>query len=119
MYNFDISPEGTRLAIEKTLEREGHVRILSLRGGAVRDVTVKGWGALDSLDWAADGKGIFASSKSARVATLLHLDLDGNVQVLWTQKGGFQTWGVPSPDGRRLAILGSSIESNVWLIEKF
>jgi Tol biopolymer transport system component len=119
MYNFDLSPDGTRLAIEKTLEREGHVRILSLSGSVVRDVTVKGWGALNSLDWAADGKGVFASSQSAQVATLLHIDLDGNIQVLWTQKGGIQAWGAPSPDGRRLAILGSSIESNVWMIENF
>jgi Tol biopolymer transport system component len=119
VYNFDVSPDASRLAVEKSYEREGRIRILSLTGGAVRDVKVKGWGALTSLDWAADGKGLFASSQSARVATLLHIDLDGNVQSLWTQKGGLQAWGVPSPDGKHLAILGTIIESNVWMIENF
>jgi Tol biopolymer transport system component len=119
VYNFDLSPDASRLAVEKTFEREGRIRILSLSGGAVPDVILKGWGGLNSLDWAADGKGFFASSRSGRVATLLHIDLDGHVQTLWTQKGGYQAWGLPSPDGKRLAILGTSIESNVWMIENF
>ena len=119
IYNFDVSPDASRLAVEQEFEGEGHIRILSLTGSAVRDVKAKGWGALNSLDWAADGKGFFASSQSGQAATLLHIDLDGNVQVLWTQKGGRQAWGVPSPDGKHVAILGSSIESNVWMIEKF
>ncbi len=124
-YNFDLSPDATRLAIEKTFEREGVIRILSLSGASERDVKVKGWGALNSLDWAADGKGFFASSRSGRGATLLHIDMDGNVQVLWTQKGELQgwgmpsTWGVPSRDGKRLAIVGTTMDSNIWMIENF
>jgi hypothetical protein len=33
---------------------DGHIRILSLNGGAAGDVMWRG--ALDNLDWAADGK---------------------------------------------------------------
>jgi Tol biopolymer transport system component len=119
VYSFDLTADASRLAIEKNFEREGRIVVMSLGGGAARDVKVKGWGALNSLDWAADGKGLYASSQSPRAATLLYIDLDGNVQVLWAQKGGYQTWGVPSPDGKRLAILGTSIENNVWMMENF
>jgi len=40
--------------------------------------------------------------------------------VLWQCKGtGSNIWGVPSPDGRYLAILGSVTNSNVWMLEGF
>ena len=117
IYSFGLSPDASRLAVEKI--NEGRIRILSLDGSAPRDVKVKGWASLNSLDWATDGKGFFASSQSPQGATLLHIDLEGNAQALWTQKGSFQTWGVPSPDGKSLAILGATIESNVWMIENF
>lgn len=119
VYNFDLSPDASRLAIQKNFERDGRIVVMSLTGDASRDVKVKGWGALNSLDWAADGKGFYASSQSPRAAILLYIDLDGNVQVLWTQRGGYQACGVPSPDGKHLAILGTSIESNVWMMENF
>ena len=117
VYVFDLSPDASRLAVEKA--GEAHIRILPLDGGAPRDVTAKGWATLNSLDWATDGKGFFASSQSPQGVTLLHIDLEGSAQVLWTQKGGFQTWGIPSPDGKSLAILGATTESNVWMIENF
>lgn len=45
--------------------------------------------------------------------------LDGKATVLWQRKGDLQSWGVPSLDGRYLAILGSTINSNAWLLEGF
>lgn len=38
---------------------------------------------------------------------------------MWDQKGGLVTWGDHSPDGRHLAILGYTVDSNVWMIENF
>ena len=118
-YSFDLSPDGLRLAVEKANGPTGHIRILPLDGSAARDVQAKGGGALNSLNWAADGKSFFASSQSPQGAKLFHIDLEGNAQVLWEQKSGFKAWGVPSPDGKSLAILGQTFESNVWMIENF
>ena len=118
-YNFDISPNGADLAVVKEGDREGRIRILRLNGGAPRDIIFKEWAPLHSLSWAADGRGLFASSQSPQDATLLHIDLEGNAQALWTQKGSRQTWGVPSPDGKRLAILGHTRNANAWMIENF
>jgi hypothetical protein len=48
------------------------------------------------------------------------VDLKGNAQVLWQFKGrGGAIWGVPSPDGRYLAILDHAFSSNVWMLEGF
>jgi Tol biopolymer transport system component len=118
VYNWDLSPDGSRVAILNSRDHEGHIRILPIAGGPAQDVKVKGWGALHSLDWAADGKGFFAGTPSGQGATLLHIDLQGRGQAIWTQTSGY-TWGVPSPDGKKLAILGATIQSNVWMIENF
>ena len=81
---------------------------------------VKGWANLTGLDWALDGKGFYCGSVSPQNRTLLYVDLNGNARVLWQYKAaGGQIWGVPSPDGRYLAILGSVQNSNVWMVEGF
>jgi Tol biopolymer transport system component len=118
-YSFDVSPDGRLLAIEKAGEPEGLIRILPLREGRAQDVKVKGWGRLNSLDWTADGKGFLASSQTGTGATLLHIDLSGNARPLWSERTGNVALGAPSPDGKKVAILGSTAVSNVWMIENF
>ena len=117
-YHWDVSPDGSRISVTMDSERESRIRILSLVGG-VRDVVVNGWSGFQSLDWSADGKGLYASSQSAQAATLLYSDLEGHAQVLWQQDGIFKTWGIPSPDGRHLAFLEWTSANNVWMIENF
>ena len=50
---------------------------------------------------------------------LLYVDLEGRATSLWQQKGSYGTWGVPSPDGSKLAILGTTVDQNVWMLENF
>jgi Tol biopolymer transport system component len=119
IYNWDLSPDGSHVAIENAGDHGGDIRILPIAGGTAQHVKVKGWGPLQSLNWAADGKGFFASTKSGQGATLLYIDLQGRGQAIWTQPSGPLTSGVPSPDGKKLAILGMSVPSNVWMIENF
>jgi hypothetical protein len=47
--------------------------------------------------------------------------MDGRVDVLWQQKhrNVWIPWGVPSPNGRFLAIAGGTEDSNMWLLENF
>ncbi len=119
-----LSPDGSTFAIPRYGEAEIHIRLLSLSGGSDREITVKrlpnlAWG---SLDWSPDAKGLYVSSVSPQNRTLLYVDLKGNARVLWQLKGsgGLDNfWGIPSPDGRYLAIAGSAIDSNVWMLEGF
>jgi hypothetical protein len=86
------------------------------------EVRRKGWNIARSLDWAADGKTLLISSLVQGELALLDVDLQGNARVLWFAGGGAEetTVGVPSPDGRHLAMLGwSEINGNIWMIENF
>ena len=116
-----LSPDGITFAISKGGDAEIHIRLLSLSGGADREFTVKGWPSnYDGVDWSSDGKGLYCGSVSPQSSTLLYVDMKGNARVLWQFKGtGGSIWGVPSPDGRYLAILGSVNNSNVWMLEGF
>ena len=116
-----LSPDGTIFAISRGGEPEIHIRLVSLADGSDRVITVKGWPNSTSLDWSADGKGLYCGSASPHSSymdtsdTLLYVDLKGNARVLW--KGG--GWGVPSPDGRYLAMRADLVNSNVWSLEGF
>ena len=89
--------------------REGRIRILSLAGGSPRDVVVEGWSGFQSMDWAANGQGLYVSSYSAMHSSLLHIDLNGQATLLRQQMGSFETWGIPSPNGRHLAFQSSRL----------
>ncbi len=112
-----LSPDGTRIAV--CLSPEGAIHILSLRGQPEQEIRVKGWSNIRSLRWAADGKGLFVGSGSSGTAVLLHVDLQGNAQVLWQQPGSHWLAGVASPDGLYLAIAASGTGSNMWMMEDF
>ena len=118
VYNWSMSPDGSQVAIVVP-PGENRIRLLPLAGGEPRDLIVKGWYGFRSVDWAPDGKGFYVGSSSLRGATLLYIDLKGDVRPVCEQKGNFRTWGVPSPDGRHLAILGYTVDSNVWMLENF
>ena len=118
-YDWDLAPDGSTLAFYKLGEREGHIRLLSLKEGLDRELTVKGWGGLQSMDWSPDGRAFYCGSISPEDATLLRIDLEGHATVLWQKKGAIHTHGVPSPDGRRLAIMNWIMNSNLWLVEGF
>jgi eukaryotic-like serine/threonine-protein kinase len=118
-FAWGLSPDGTVFAIAKHNEPEIHIRLLSLSAGSDREITVRGWSNIIGLDWSPDVKGIYCWSASVQSGTLLYVDLEGNARVLWQKKGVYDGWGIPSPDGRYLAILGSVTNSNVWMLEGF
>jgi DNA-binding winged helix-turn-helix (wHTH) protein/Tol biopolymer transport system component len=128
-YAWDLSPDGTRIAILK--QSEATITLVPLVSNSTQTIVVKASPKLYSLDWSADGQGLFVSALADGRSTLLHLDLKGNAQTLWYSKGGIRQPGdlflsgalapraVPSPDGRYLAIQGQSVSSNIWMIENF
>ena len=116
-YLWDPSPDGSRIAIIMD-EWSGIaiVRVVSLKGEPDRDLTIQGWRGFQSIDWSANGKGWYVSSRSGRGAVLLYIDAsDGRVHVLRRQPGSFGRWGVPSPDGQRLAFLEWTSAANIWM----
>ena len=130
-YVWDLSPDGTRIAFLK--QSEGRIHVLNLTSGSSNEIVVKGWSAFQSVNWAADGKGLLVSSLGETGSTLLLADLHGNAHSLWEQQGNNTPWtnivqplggpsvpwGVPSPDGRHLAIYNWTFSGNMWMMENF
>ena len=118
-YTWALSPDGSQVAYVKEDLYAGQVHFIPLRGGEVRTAQVNGYFSLSSLDWAPDSKSMFVGSQGANATALLHIDLKGNVQPIWQQPARGLTWGIPSPDGRHIAMLGSSSNANAWVIDNF
>jgi serine/threonine protein kinase/Tol biopolymer transport system component len=116
-YSWQLSPDGSRIGIVKRHGRE--IRLVPLRGGLTRTIAVKGYTDLLDLNWAIDSQSLFVSTLQPGGATLLRVALNGDAQPVWQQPQSTFTWGYPSPDGRHVAVLGSSSEANVWMIGNF
>jgi serine/threonine protein kinase len=116
-WQFDISPDGTRLAVSRNLH--GPIHILSLRGHAEQVIPAKFNDFLGNFYWAADGKGLYVADLTKRGTVLSYVDVHGNAHVLWVNPSGWMTWAKPSPDGHHLAIEGPSVTSNIWMMENF
>ncbi len=116
-YWWELSPDGTSIGIMK---KHGHeIRLVPLRGGPTRTITVTDHPDLMELSWATDSQSMFVSSLDPDGASLLSVATDGDAQLLWNQPHSTHAWGYPSPDGRHLAIMVASRESNAWIIGNF
>ncbi len=127
-YLWDLSPDGTRIAILRY--SKARIDILSLDGRALQPALVKG-SSLLSLNWASDSQALLASSQVERGSVLMRVSLKGEPHVVWQQNGSVAPWnrpfgdpgaapfGLPSPDGRYLAIYSWSLNGNMWMLENF
>jgi hypothetical protein len=101
------------------VKRHGNqIRLVPLSGGPTRTITINGYSDFLELFWAMDSQSMFVSTQAPGGVILLRVSLGGEAQPIWHTKSA-HTWGVPSPDGRHLAILDSNRESNVWMINNF
>jgi len=124
-YLWNLSPDGATIAI---FQRSGPaIHLLSLKNHASRVLAVKGWNNFQTLNWEADGKALIVASATGDGAALLEVDLQGKAYVLWEQRGDLEPnnavlsapWGLPSPDGRHLAIYAAHLSGNMWMMENF
>jgi hypothetical protein len=116
--DWDVSPDGTQVAVPNHDSRDARIRVVSLEPkpnqAGEREVLLPGMTDLRGLVWAADGQGWFVSVDTTVGNQLLYVYLDGRFQSL----GDIHGWAVPSPDGRRVAFLNTIIATNAWLIER-
>ena len=115
-----ISPDGTRLAIARN--PGSPIEIRSLHGQIIRKIPSPSLGELDWLNWSADQNGFFVTRKSESGNELLYLDFQGKASSLRKCVGGSLGGGcegLPSPDGRHLAIVDIDLSNNMWMMENF
>jgi Tol biopolymer transport system component len=114
-YSWDLAPDGSLIVIAKYGEDKIHV--LHLDGSQPTEITVNGWTRHQGFDWAANGKGFYLGTQMAGGSALLYSDLKGNTSLIWQQPNAARASGVPSPDGRHLALLGWKEQQNLWLVK--
>ena len=112
-----ISPDGTRLAIARN--PEGSIEIHSLHGQMIRKIPTRSLGKLFLFSWSSDREGLFVTRKAPGGNELLHLDFQGKVTSLRKCIGEETCDGLPSPDGRHLAIVDRNQSNNMWMMENF
>ena len=116
-YWWQLSPDGSRIGI---LKKHGNrIRIVPLSGGPTRTIAINGYSDILEFFWPIDSQSMFVSTLAPGGAILLQVSLSGEAQPIWHLPQSTHTWGFPSPDGRHLAILNSSKDSNVWMINNF
>ena len=124
---WSLSPDGKYLVTSKSQNPyDGPVlRLLSLFDGRVRDLPVAtGVKLIMGIDWAADGRSIWVGGYMGRGSWgtrsgIINMDLNGRVTELIKGYSPVILGGVPSPDGRHLALRANTQSSNIWLLENF
>ncbi len=117
--NWDLSSDGSQIAVALGGKPDGHIRIISLPSRQAHDLTIKGRSGFQSMDWSADGEGVYVSSRTSWGADLLYVDMQGHATVLRQLIGSYETWAVPSPDGKHLAFLEWTASGKVWMLKGF
>jgi Tol biopolymer transport system component len=120
---WDLSPDGTRIAIIDPAAEKGEIKILRLADRQVTVLPVRDWKwqFLSVISWAADGKGMFVQAQNSLSFVLISIDANGNSRVLQQLPAG-SAWIpniVPSPDGRSLALTKRTYLEDVMLLENF
>jgi len=116
--NWALSPDGSLRAMV-LYGSKGPIRFRSTLNGRTRELTIKGWDELDSIDWSADGKAVFVSWHHESESALLRVALNGTVSVIFRSAGQQVIGPIPSPDGHYVAFAGLGTASNVWMVENF
>jgi Tol biopolymer transport system component len=115
---WDLSPNGSQIAYGEFRSKSGdHITILGLNDQASREVSLGTWTNMSSVAWSASGTDLFLTTLRREGSDLLHMTLDGKVNVLSEQKGRWFGMPRPAPNGRFLAFGLRTVDSNVWLIE--
>ena len=117
--DWDIFPDGSRIAVLIDEQARSRIRIVRLSRETEREFTVERSG-IRAFYWSADGRGLYLAVRTQPgVSTFLYTDLRGHVSMVWEEKGDFGRFVWPSPDGRYLAITGLTTTRDAWLLENF
>jgi eukaryotic-like serine/threonine-protein kinase len=116
-WTMSLSPDGTRLALMR--HPGGALEILSLQTRIVQTIKIPEWSNSGWMNWFTDGQAVFVPVLAPDGSKLLRVDLRGEIHVVRENPGGDFTAGVPSPDGRHIAIEATGDNRNMWMMENF
>jgi Tol biopolymer transport system component len=116
--SWDLSPNGSRVAISLFSYNAADLQIVPLAGGSPQKLSAMPWTELATVAWAADGKSLFLASYSSRGTGIVHMEFTSKSKLLFKPH-----WDVfslaPSPDGHYLAFGPVITNSNAWTVASF
>ena len=117
-YNWTLSPDGKTIALAQW--RRPEIQLVSTKDGSSRTLRLDSEMGVSSLDWAADGQSVWASSSTfTGTQALLNIDLRGRVHQLFQDPDKDVGWAIPSMDGRHIAFWEAGGSSNAWVLKGF
>ena len=112
-----LSPDGKTAALPDMRGQPPVIRLVALEPSAEKktdtEIAVLGIPVLWDLAWSADGLGWFAEARRNGISSLVYINRKGETHLL--KETIYNTWGVPSPDGHKLAFVDYTIDRNMWL----
>ncbi len=111
------SPEGDRIAFVSDRTGGGDIYVLTLKTGALQQVTVDD--GLERLDaWSRDGKWLYFSSTGRDIAgmnDIYRVRVDGGTPMpMSADRYTGEFFAAPSPDGQRVAFSARGNSSGQW-----
>jgi DNA-binding winged helix-turn-helix (wHTH) protein/Tol biopolymer transport system component len=123
---WSLSPDGRYLASPSTANpyEPSGVRILDLSRGAEQKISLPAVPLIMGIDWAPDSRSLWVGGYMGRRgggtrSGLVKVDLTGRVRTVLEGSSMAIWFAIPSPDGRRVAVLAHTDNSNVSLLENF
>lgn len=116
---WDLSPDGSTIAVMNQQGSSPRIRLVSTHGGAARDVPLASLAFVGSITWAANGQEWFVvGANGKRGWCLLRVEADGRViEVIPPQQ--WMYGAAASPDGKKLVYTSNTVDGNIWLLEGF
>ena len=113
--DWDVSPDGSQVALPNHDSRSARIRVVDLNGkGHDREIALPGLADISGVQWTADGKGWFVSITTSVGKRLFYADFGGRTHLL----GDINGWVVPARDGRHVAYANVILDTNVWSVER-
>lgn len=114
-----VAPDLTHAYIVEDSEPRNRIRLLSFHGEPSRDIVVANARFLHNLDWLSTGTGFFSVEFGFQRPTLMFITLDGRPRALRAPARIVVEAGIPSPDGKHLAIQAGTGLANLWMMTGF
>ena len=117
--DWDISPDGRSLVCVSTAPSFNQLHIIELGTKKIRDIPVPEHLQLRSVNSVPVHGGWILNAVTSRAGGLMYLSLDGRlvplVQTTGTAGMVGSAWGVPSPDGSKMAFSNLYRQGNLWV----
>jgi DNA-binding winged helix-turn-helix (wHTH) protein/Tol biopolymer transport system component len=118
--NWSLSPDASQVALVLT-NSEPKVTFMSLNDKSTREVELKGFSHVNTVDWTANSKSVYViANRPSGADAVVEVEPSGSQRALLeADKNTRFWWAIQSPDGRHVILEQLTGENNVWMLENF